>query len=98
MARVFGATERQIFSRILLPGALPTVMAGLRLGIGRAVRGTINAEMLIGPSGLGVLLRQYGSRFDAASVYASLAVLVALALVANHTVDILDRRLNRWAS
>ena len=98
MARVFGASERQIFRRVLLPGALPTVMAGLRLGIGRAVRGTINAEMLMGPFGLGALLRQYGSHFDAASVYGILVVLVALALAANQAVHAVDRRVNRWAA
>ena len=80
MARAFGASERQIFREVLLPGSLPTVMAGLRLGIGRAVRALINAEMLIGPAGLGALLRQYGTRFDAASVYGILIVVIALAL------------------
>ncbi len=97
MARAFGATERQIVRRVLLPAALPTVMAGLRLGIGRAVRGTINAEMLVGPFGLGALLRQHGARLEAASVYGILGVLVLLALAANHAVHFVDRRLNRWA-
>lgn len=98
MARAFGASERQIVRDVLLPVALPTIMAGLRLGIGRAVRALINAEMLIGPVGLGALLRQYGSRFDAASVYGILIVLIALALIANHALHVADRRLNHWAN
>jgi NitT/TauT family transport system permease protein len=98
MARAFGASERQIFREVLLPGSLPTIMAGLRLGIGRAVRALINAEMLIGPFGLGAQLRQHGSRFDAASVYGILVVLVALAVVANYAVDLADRRLNAWTN
>jgi NitT/TauT family transport system permease protein len=72
-------------------------MAGLRLGIGRAVRALINAEMLAGPAGLGALLRQSGGRFDAASVYGILLVLVAFALTATYAVHLADRRLNRWA-
>jgi NitT/TauT family transport system permease protein len=96
MARAFGASERQIFRQVLLPGALPTIMAGLQLGIGRAVRGTINAEMLIGAFGLGALVRTYGGRFDAASVFALLAIVVGLALAANRAVHLLDRRLTRW--
>jgi NitT/TauT family transport system permease protein len=96
MARVFGASERQIFLRILLPGALPAIMAGLQLGLTRAVRALIGAEMLLGSLGLGALVRRHGHRFDAASVYGILMVLVALALVANHAVRILDRRVNRW--
>jgi NitT/TauT family transport system permease protein len=98
MARAFGASERQILRQVLLPGTLPTIMAGLRLGIGRAVRALINAEMLVGPLGLGALLRQYGSRFDAASLYGILAVLVTLALLAHYVMELADRRLNGWTN
>jgi NitT/TauT family transport system permease protein len=98
MARAFGATERQIFQNVLLPGSLPTVAAGLRLGIGRAVRALINSEMLIGPGGLGGLLRQYGLQYDVASVYGILVVVVALAVAATSAVHLADRRLNHWAS
>jgi NitT/TauT family transport system permease protein len=98
MARVFGASEPQIFLRILLPGALPTVMAGIQLGLGHAVRALIGAEMLIGSLGLGVLIRQYGYRFDAASVYGILVVLVVLALAAHAAMHVVDRRVNRWAA
>ena len=97
MARAFGASEPQIFRGVLLPGALPTIMAGLRLGISRAVRALVGAEMLLGPAGLGALLRQYGGRFDAASVFGILLVLVAFAVAANYLVLIADRRLNHWA-
>jgi NitT/TauT family transport system permease protein len=98
MARAFGASERQIFREVLLPGSLPIVIAGLRLGIGRAVRALINAEMLIGSAGLSALLRRYGLQFDVASVYGILIVVIALALVANYAVHLADRRLNHWAS
>ncbi|MGH9384159.1 MAG: ABC transporter permease [Vicinamibacterales bacterium] len=97
MAKVFGASERQIYGRVLLPGTLPAVMTALRLGLARAIRALINTEMLLGTAGLGTLLRQYGSRFDAASTYGILVVLVLIALLAQHAVRMADRRLNRWA-
>ncbi len=97
MARSFGATERQILKHILLPGSLPMVMSGLRLGMGRGVRAMINGEMLIVLVGLGALLRQYGSRFDAASVYGLLLVVIAVALVCTSFVQWLERRVTRWA-
>lgn len=97
MARAFGATERQIFTRILLPGALPNVMGGLRLGMGRGVRAMINGEMLIVLVGMGALLRQYGARFDAASVYGLLLVVIAIALVCTSMIQWLERRVTRWA-
>jgi len=78
MARSFGASERQIFTHILLPGALPMIMAGLRLGMGRGVRAMINGEMLIVLVGLGAMLRMYGNRFDAASVYGLLLVVIVV--------------------
>jgi NitT/TauT family transport system permease protein len=97
MARSFGADERQVLTRILLPGSLPMVMSGLRLGMGRGVRAMINGEMLIVLVGLGALLRQYGSRFDAASVYGLLLVVIAVALVCTSLVQWLERRVTRWA-
>lgn len=97
MARSFGASERQIFRQIILPGALPLIMAGLRMGMGRGVRGMINGEMLIVFVGLGALLRQYGSRFDAASVYGLLLVVTGVALVCTALVQWVERRVTRWA-
>lgn len=97
MARSFGASERQIFARIILPGSLPMVMSGLRLGMGRGVRAMINGEMLIVLVGLGALLRQYGSRFDAASVYGLLLVVITVALICTSLVQWVERRVTRWA-
>jgi NitT/TauT family transport system permease protein len=97
MARVFGASRRQLFWKVLLPGSLPLTMAGLRLGMGRAVKGMITGEMFITLFGLGALLRKYGSRFDAASVFAVLLVVVAVALICTHAVHLVEQRVTRWA-
>jgi ABC-type nitrate/sulfonate/bicarbonate transport system permease component len=96
MARSFGARESQLFWKVLLPGSLPLTMAGARLGMGRAVKGMINGEMYIALFGLGALLRTYGSRFDAARVFAILLVVVAVALVCSSLVRVIERRLTRW--
>jgi ABC-type nitrate/sulfonate/bicarbonate transport system permease component len=96
MARSFGANERQVFLKILLPGSLPLTMAGLRLGMGRAVKGMINGEMFITVFGLGGLLRTYGSRFDAEHVFAVLLVVVAVALTFSYIVQSVERRVTRW--
>jgi NitT/TauT family transport system permease protein len=96
MARVFGATERQLFWKIFLPGAMPLTMAGLRLGIGRAVRGMINGEMYIAIFGLGGLLRTYGNRFDAEKVFAILLIVIVVALICSAIVQAIGRYLTRW--
>jgi NitT/TauT family transport system permease protein len=96
MARAFGATERQVLTRVLLPGALPLVMAGVRLGMGRAVRAMIMGDMLIAVVGMGALLRKYGRRFDAASVFGLLLVIVGVALACTWTIRTVERRMTRW--
>jgi ABC-type nitrate/sulfonate/bicarbonate transport system permease component len=96
MARAFGASERQLFRKVLLPGALPLTMAGLRLGIGRGVKGMIKGEMFIALVGLGALLRKYGSRFDSEKVYAILLVVVSVALICSFAMRTVERRIIAW--
>ncbi|MBI4492064.1 MAG: ABC transporter permease [Chloroflexi bacterium] len=97
MARSFGAGERQLFLRILLPASLPLVFAGIRLGMGRAVKGMINGEMFIALVGLGALAQKYGSQFEASKVFAIALVVLIVALFANWIVQIIEQRLTRWA-
>lgn len=96
MARAFGASERQLFLKVLLPGALPLTMAGLRLGVGRAVRGMIKGEMFIAVFGLGALLIKYGSRFDSERVFAILIITVAVALACSSVIRMVERRVIAW--
>jgi ABC-type nitrate/sulfonate/bicarbonate transport system permease component len=96
MARSYGASERQILFRIMLPAAAPMIMAGVRLGVGRAVTGMINGEMFIAVVGLGRIVTQAGGRFDGAGVLAVLLVIIAVALVAVGLVQAVDRRITRW--
>jgi NitT/TauT family transport system permease protein len=97
MARSFGCREAQIFRRILLPASLPLVFAGIRLAMGRAVKGMINGEMLIAFVGLGALAQRYGAQFDAAKVFAIAMVVLIIGLASNALVQMLDDRLTRWA-
>ena len=96
MARCYGASERQVLLQVLLPAATPMIMAGVRLGIGRAVIGMINGEMFIAVVGLGRVVTQAGKRFDGASVLAVLLVVIVVALSAVALVQAVDRRLTRW--
>jgi NitT/TauT family transport system permease protein len=97
MARGFGASEGQLFRKVLLPGALPLTMAGMRLAIGHGVRSMITAEMIVALFGLGALLRSYGGRFDAKKVFGVLLVVIAVALLCSHAVRVVERRLTGWA-
>ncbi|TAK27174.1 MAG: ABC transporter permease [Chloroflexota bacterium] len=96
MARSFGASELTLWHKVLLPGALPLITAGLHLGLGRGVKGMINGEMLIAFTGLGALLRRYGGRFDAAGVFGILIVVVGVALIGDFLLRRVERRLVCW--
>jgi NitT/TauT family transport system permease protein len=96
MAHSFGAKERELFWKILIPGGMPLMMAGLRLGMGRAIKGMINGEMYIALFGLGGLLRFYGNRFDAERVFAILLVVMTVALFFSFAVQALERHMTRW--
>ena len=91
MARSFGAADRQLFWKVLVPSSAPMIFAGLRVGMVRAVKGMIGGEMLVAMSGLGALARTYGSRFDAERVLAVLLVTTIVALAGARLIQALEQ-------
>jgi ABC-type nitrate/sulfonate/bicarbonate transport system permease component len=96
MAMSFGATPVQILRRIVLPAALPGVVAGLRLASGRAVVGTVVAELIIISVGLGKLINQYSAGFDAPNLFAVVTVVLAAGLTVAGTMNWVERKVVRW--
>jgi ABC-type nitrate/sulfonate/bicarbonate transport system permease component len=96
MARSFGASEATIWRRILIPGALPAIMTGVRLGLGRAVTGMVIVELLMVSVALGRLILQYRGMFQAASLYAVIIVILAEALILISVVGWLEQRFTPW--
>ncbi len=97
MARSFGATQRQTFQRVILPASLVVLFAGIRLGMGRAVKGMITGEMFIAIVGLGGVVQKYGSQFEASKVLATSLVILTVALITGALVQAADRRMTSWA-
>lgn len=96
MARSVGASERQVWTRILLPGAVPAVFAGLRIGLGRAFAGMIIVELIMLPMGIGALLLDYRGDFKAAELYATIIVVVIEAVLLAVVMQKLERDLIKW--
>lgn len=88
----FAAKEHQVFTKIILPSALPYMMTGLRLGIGRAIIGMVVAEFFTAITGLGALIVKYGNQYDTASMFVPIFVLMLLGV----TLTIGVRRLEKW--
>jgi NitT/TauT family transport system permease protein len=76
MARSFNATPLQTLRHITLPAALPSIMAGIRLGLSRAIVGMVIAEFFLVGSGVGSMIRFYRARLDTGYVVALALTLV----------------------
>jgi len=97
MATSYGATERAIWRRVLLPGSLPPIMAGIRLGLGRAVTGMVIVELLLTPVGIGGLIHESRARFQSAELYGVVVLVVVEALILISIARALERRIAPWA-
>jgi ABC-type nitrate/sulfonate/bicarbonate transport system permease component len=91
-ARSFTASERQVLTKIVLPAALPIILAGMRLAIGRALVMVVVAEIYASNRGLGYLIFQAGGLYDTAQVFVGVGILAA----AGVTLTALLRALERW--
>lgn len=96
MARSFGGKEREVFFKIVLPAALPAIMAGIRLGMGRAVKGMVTAEMLLTLTGIGGMIMQYGSAFATDALFAVVLTVLIVAMLTMKLVRKIDQRLTGW--
>jgi NitT/TauT family transport system permease protein len=93
MARSFGASPTQLMWQVRIPSAFPYLLAGVRLGTARGVKGLINGEVLVTVVGLGGLVNQYGTAFTMDRLYAVIFFIIALAMILVRAVDWLSRRL-----
>lgn len=96
MAQSYGATEGQVWWRILIPGAIPAVFAGLRIGLGRAFAGMVIVELIMLPVGIGALLLDYRGDFKAGLLYATTILVMIEAVILALLMQALERRLIHW--
>lgn len=96
MARSFGAREGELFVKVVLPAALPMIMAGIRLGLGRAVLGMVTSEMILAVVGFGAMLMTFGASFNSPALFATLLTIILLAVALLSLVQFVDRRLSPW--
>jgi ABC-type nitrate/sulfonate/bicarbonate transport system permease component len=96
VGRAYGARERELFSKIILPAALPFIMAGIRLAIGRALIGIITAEMFTAVTGLGALLIRYSSALATDKFFVPVIFLSLLGVILSSGVEKLQKRLAPW--
>jgi NitT/TauT family transport system permease protein len=96
MGKAFGANEFQTLRRIVLPAALPLILTGVRIAAGRAIKGVIIAEQIIGLVGLGGLVQRYGGAFLVEDLYAVILFIGIVGMLSMETVRIAEARALPW--
>ncbi|MGE0152948.1 MAG: ABC transporter permease [Reyranellaceae bacterium] len=96
VGKSFGASRGQIAVKIVLPAALPSILTGLRLAIGRAIIATAVAEIFTALSGLGGLLLRRSESYDTAGSLVPALVLMAMGIGFTSALGALEKRLLSW--
>ena len=95
MAVSYGASEPDVWRYVLIPGALPAIGTGLRIGLGRAFAGMVLGELLLFASGIGLLILDYRGAFASDYLFAVVLVLLVEAVVIGFGMRWVERRLQR---
>ncbi len=95
-ARSFSANRLQIFTKVLIPSALPFIVAGLRLGIGRGLVGVVVGEFIGARAGLGYLIFKSSQAFQIDAMWAGVFLLAGTGVLAVLILQRIERRMAPW--
>lgn len=98
MLKSFGASRNQIFWKVALPSAMPFVLAGLKLGIGRGLIGVVVAELFGSRAGLGQLISESADSFNMPNLFAAVVVLASAGIAMTAGFSWLERKLVPWTN
>ena len=98
MARSFGATRGQLYRKVLLLSALPEILAGLRLGAIRGVKGVVIGQLLVAIIGVGELFELYSNHFLMEEFWALVIVVFLFAFAVSEAIAFAERRVEYYAA
>jgi NitT/TauT family transport system permease protein len=98
MARSFGATRGQLYTKVLLLSALPEILAGVRLGAIRGVKGVVIGQLLVAIIGVGELFEVYSNNFLMEEVWALVLIVFLFAFVVSEAIAYLEKRVEYYAA
>ncbi|MGE5217522.1 MAG: ABC transporter permease [Chloroflexota bacterium] len=96
VVRAFGGSRAQIFFKVMIPDAIPAIIAGMRLAVGRAVIGVVVGELFGAEAGLGFMVYLYSQRFMPGPVFVGIVVLVVFGIAAFVALETLQRWISPW--
>lgn len=97
MGRSYGASRRTIFTKIILISALPEILAGVRIGLIRGVKGVVIGQILVSVIGYGELFELYSRSFAMERFWALTFILFAAAVILSAAVEFFEKRIEYYA-
>ncbi len=97
MARSYGASRRALYGKIVLWAALPEILAGLRLGLIRGVKGVVIGQLLVAIVGYGALFETFSRNFRMAQFWALTIILLAFAMLVAALIERFERKVEYYA-
>lgn len=97
-ARSFTATEYQILSKIVIPSAIPFIITGMRLAVGRILVLVVVAELYASTAGLGYLIFQASANYDTSMIFVGVIVLAVAGILLNAFLRAVEMRLAPWTA
>ncbi|WP_349918672.1 taurine ABC transporter permease TauC [Aeromonas veronii] len=95
-ARALGATRIQVLWHVILPGALPEILTGIRIGLGVGWSTLVAAELIAATRGVGFMVQSAGEFLATDVVLAGILVIAVIAFVLELGLRALQRRLTPW--
>ena len=98
MAHSFGASRRDLYAKVIFWAALPEMLAGIRLGVIRGVRGVVIGQLLIAIVGVGFLFETYSRKFIMPEFWALVLIVFGFAYGLAEMIRVFERRVARYAT
>ena len=96
VGRSFRCSERQLWANIVLPGALPFIVTGLRLAVGRGLIGMVLADQYTAISGIGYLIVRTAATYQVDKMFVPIVTLGILGITLTALLRVLERRVAPW--
>jgi NitT/TauT family transport system permease protein len=96
VSRSFGSSDWRRFRDIILPGAVPFILAGLRLGVGRGMVGIVVGEIYASTAGIGYLINVSGASFQTDRVFVGIFVIAVVGLLLTGAIHQVEKRVDLW--
>lgn len=96
LARAFNASDLQLFVTIIIPGSVPFIVTGLRIGLGVALIGVVVGEFVAATSGLGFMIQQSASNFEIDRVFVGLIVIGSAGVILTELLHQAEKKVDAW--